>query len=310
MDDADLVQPRGRVSDASISALPLEGRAPSRVLRWARDPFAHFLAIGVLLLVLYHLVAPDRPQALGTRIEITRDDLQQIQVAWMAKWLRPPTPAEMQDLLAEKIHGEVLYREALAMGLDQDDTIVKRRLAQKLEFLTEDVSTIRDPTRAELAAWFPANAAQFAMPGHYSFRHVYFSPDKRGAHAEADARAALASLSRAPAQDVSGIGDPFSDRAYYADRTPEELGATFGTKFAKALADVKPGAWAGPIESGLGWHLVSVEAATPTHIPTFDEADPDEVKTAWIDAQREAGKRKAYAAMRAKYDVVMPDTTQ
>jgi peptidyl-prolyl cis-trans isomerase C len=275
--------------------------------RWFHDPFVHFIAIGLVLLGLYDVVAAPRPRAPEFRIVLTPDDMRQIEVAWTAKWQRPPTPTELQGLVNEKVREEVLYREALSMGLEQDDSIVKRRLAQKLEFLTEDITAIRDPTPAELEAWFPSHAPQFASPGRVTFRHIYFSPDKRGAHAAEDARAALAQLSHThEAGDVSGVGDRFSGRDYYADRTPDQLAGEFGSLFPRAFDGLEPGAWRGPIESGLGWHLVWIDAVTPAHTPTFAEADRAEVKSAWIDEQRAASKRTAFDAIRAKYEVVMP----
>jgi peptidyl-prolyl cis-trans isomerase C len=291
-----------------MSSIASHGSDEQWWTRWMLDPFVHFLAIGVALLTLYGLVAPPRPRAPDFQIELTSDDVRQIQVAWTAKWKRPPTSAEMQGLVDEKVREEVLYREALSMGLEQDDTIVKRRLAQKLEFLTEDIAAIRDPTAAELEAWFASNAAQFATPGRVTFRHIYFSPDKRGANASADASATLAQLSQAHATaDVTGYGDVFSDRDYYADRTPDQLAAQFGSQFPKALDGLQPGRWRGPIESGLGWHLVWIDAVTARHVPAFSEADHAEVKAAWIDVQRAESKRKTYEAMKSKYEVVMPN---
>jgi peptidyl-prolyl cis-trans isomerase C len=216
----------------------------------------------------------------------------------------------MQGLVEAKVREEVLYREALALGLGlgQDDTIVKRRLAQKLEFLTEDISAIRDPTPQELEAWFARNAAQFAAPVRVTFHHVYFSPDQRGARAAADAASVLATLSdtAAPGADVPALGDRFFDRNYYAERSPDQIAALFGTRFSQSLSRLPPGVWRGPIESGLGWHLVWIDALTPGHVPTFAEADPEQVKAAWIDEQRVESRRKAFETMRAKYDVVLP----
>lgn len=278
--------------------------------RGMHDPFVHFIAIGLVLVALYVVVAPARPPAPGSRIELTPDDMRQIEVAWTATWQRPPTPTEMQGLVDQKVREEVLYREALSMGLEQDDTIVKRRLAQKLEFLTEDIAAIHDPTPAELEAWFPGHASQFASPGRITFRHMYFSPDKRGAHAAEDARAALTKLSQAHAAgDVPGVGDKFSGRDYYADRTPDQLSGEFGSHFPSALNELEPRGWRGPIESGLGWHLVWIDAVTPGRTPTFAEADRAEVTNAWIDEQRAESKRKAFHAMRSKYEVVMPGAT-
>jgi parvulin-like peptidyl-prolyl isomerase len=147
------------------------------------------------------------------------------------------------------------------------------------------------------------------MPGRITFRQVYFSPDKRGARTHAEAQAALAQLLDRAAPVPAPAGDAFFDRDYYADRTPDQLAALFGSAFSKAVVALKQGTWQGPIESGLGWHLVYVDAATAGRVPDYAEVDPGEVKAAWIDAQRAVAKARAYAAMRAKYEVVLPDAS-
>jgi hypothetical protein len=280
-----------------------------RIRGWLREPLVHFLLIGAVLFILYYLATPAGPAAPGSRIELTEDDLKQIDIAWTAKWQRPPTPAERRDLVEAKIREEVLYREALAMGLDQDDVIIRRRLGQKLEFLMEDVSAIRDPSQAELESWFKRNAAQFSAPGRATFCHIYFSPDVRGQRAQADAARALASLkagTSCKSSDATALGDRFPDYSYYADRSSEEVTNTFGTQFSNSLFRLKPGSWRGPIESGLGWHLVLIDALTPARIPAFGEVDRAQVQSAWLDSQREESKRKAFDAMRAKYEVILP----
>jgi peptidyl-prolyl cis-trans isomerase C len=279
-----------------------------RILGWMREPLVHFLLIGVALFILYFLVAPPRSEAPGTRIELTEDDLRQIDLTWRAKWQRPPTPAEWRGLVDGKIREEILYREALAMGLDQNDAIVRRRLGQKLEFLLEDVSSIRDPTTAELAAWYKQNAAQFALPGLVTFCHVYFSPDVRRQRAAADAARTLATLKPGPSCSSSNtaLGDRFPDQDYYADRSPDEIASAFGTQFSRSLFKLQPGSWQGPVESGFGWHLVRVEALTPGRLPAFNEVDRAEIQSAWLDSRRAESKRKAFEAMRGKYKVVLP----
>jgi peptidyl-prolyl cis-trans isomerase C len=280
-----------------------------RVRGWMRSPLLHFLVIGAALFMLYGVVAPPRPQDLGTRIELTDDDLRQVDIAWLAKWQRPPTPAERADLVEAKVREEILYREALAMGLDQDDAIIRRRLGQKLEFLMEDTSAIRDPSAAELKSWFARNAAQFRLPGHATFCHIYFSPDLRGQRAAADAARALATLkpgSTCNSAIATGMGDRFPDQDYYADRSSDEVISIFGTQFAQSLFRLMPGNWQGPVASGFGWHLVLIDALTPARIPAFGEVDHAQVQSAWLDNQRAEAKRKAFDAMQAKYEVVLP----
>ena len=277
-----------------------------RLRGWPRDPLFHFLCIGTTLFALYLLVTPPQAEEPGSEIQLTEDDLRQVDIAWMAKWQRPPTPTERQDLLDAKIREEVLYREALAMGLEQDDVIVRRRLGQKLEFLLEDVSDVRDPTQAELEAWYERNGSQFAAAGVVTFRHIYFSPDVRGERARADAARVLTTLGKTEASGIAGMGDRFPDQAYYAERSTNELANVFGTEFAEALFKLQPGRWHGPVQSGMGWHLVRIDAMTPKSIPRFDEVDRAQVQSAWLDSQRAKSKSRAFEAMRAKYKVVFP----
>jgi len=274
-----------------------------------RSPLLHFLLIGAALFLLYAIVAPPRPSAPGSRIELTQDDLRQIDIAWTAKWLRPPTVAEWNDLVDSKVREEVLYREALKMGLDQDDVIIKRRLGQKLEFLIEDASAIRDPSPGELESWYKRNGAQFSIPGRATFCHIYFSPDTRGDRARADAALTLAALKttatcNSPA--AANLGDRFPEQSFYADRSQDDVANSFGTAFSQSLFRLKPGTWLGPVESGYGWHLVKIDTLTAPRIPAFAEVDRSRVQTAWLDAQREQSKREAFAAIRKKYEVVLP----
>jgi hypothetical protein len=279
---------------------------PSRLKRWLREPLLHFVLIGFALFAVYGALNPQSGNRFqSNRIQLTQDDLRPMAVAWAAKWQRPPTPEEMRSLIEETIREEILYREALALGLDQGDTIVRRRLAQKMEFLAEDTSAIRDPAAAELKAWFEQNRERFTLPGRLSFRHVYFSPDRRGQRARDAAVKALEKLAGKSADSPAAAGDRFMFQDSYGDRLPEQVADVFGAKFAQALAQARPGAWQGPLESGLGWHLVFVDSITPGRVPIFEEIEPD-VKAEWISEQRAEAKRRMYATMRARYEVVLP----
>jgi parvulin-like peptidyl-prolyl isomerase len=176
-----------------------------------------------------------------------------------------------------------------------------------MEFLAEDTSAIRDPDVAELKVWFAQDRGRFAQAGRVSFRHVYFSPDRHGGRAQAAAATALEKLAGQPADSAAtaNVGDRFMFQDYYADREPEQLAGVFGAKFAQALFQLEPGAWQGPVESGLGWHLVFVASVVPGRVSDYEEIEPD-VKAAWINEQRAEARRKMYAAMRVRYEVVLP----
>jgi hypothetical protein len=279
------------------------------IARWLREPLLQFLLVGLALFVGYRAVNPRAsPHEEPGRIELTADDLRQIRFAWLAQGRPALSPEQMQSLVEARVREEILYREALALGLDEDDTIVRRRMAQKMEFLFEDVAALRQPTTDEMRAWFEKRSERFERPARASFRHLYFSPDRRGPSAHEDA---ARTLERIAAEPVDGSGataqaDPFMFQDYYGDVSFDEVARTFGPGFARALFQLAPGAWSGPIESGYGWHLVGVDSITPAEIPSFEEVEP-EVRRGWIEDQRAELRERAFEAMRARYEVVLPE---
>jgi peptidyl-prolyl cis-trans isomerase C len=280
----------------------------SHVRRLLREPLLHFLVIGAALFAAYAALNRDpNDKKDQRRIVLTENDLSQMTIATLAQGRPAPTIEQMRSLLEAKIREEVLYREALAMGLDNGDIIVKRRMLQKMDFLAEDLSDLREPSRDELQAWFKNNAQRFAYPPRISFRHLYFSFDKHGTSTAEAAAAVLRQIAGKPADspDAAAPADPFMFQDYYADRSSDQVGSVFGAKFARSLFGLKPGAWQGPVESGFGWHLVFVDSLTPGRVPEFVEIEA-EAKSEWIKDQRAAFKRKAYEAMKARYQIVMP----
>ena len=276
--------------------------------RLLREPLVHFLLIGAALFGIYSLTpAAGTSSAPQREIRLSLDELAQLALLFQSQWRRPPTPQELERLVESKVQQEILYREALAMGLDRDDEIVKRRMAQKMQFLAEDVAAAREPTTAELRSWFEQNSGRFAQPPRLSFRHLYFSPDRRGARAKEDAAQALAKLAGQPVDTkaAAGLADPFMFQDHYRDRAPDYLGKELGPQFALAVAKLPPGSWQGPIASGFGWHLVFVDTAIPGRVPPFEEIEPD-VKTAWLAEQKTLAWQKAYKDMRTKYTVLLP----
>lgn len=290
----------------------LHAGKPASVIRYLREPLAQFLLIGVVLFLANGALnrgAGHTPNSY--QIAITTDDLRQLQTTFTAQWQRAPSPAEMHGLVEQKIRDEILYRQALRLGLDSDDIIIKRRLAQKMQFLAEDVAAAHEPTAAELKAWYIKNSARFAFPSRFSFRHLYFSPDRRGRRADDDARNALTKIREEPEESkrAEALADRFMFQDYYADRTPEELEKEFGTQFASAISELKPGSWQGPVESGYGWHLVFVDSVIPGRIPLFEEVEQD-AKTAWLADQKQQAWQQAYSEMRTKYTVLLPGSAE
>jgi len=273
-----------------------------------REPLIHFLFLGAFLFAADRYLQPASGGTPSSKqIQLSLDDLSQMVILFQSQWRREPTTQELQQLVENKVQEEILYREALAMGLEKDDTIVRRRMAQKMRFLAEDVAAAREPGTAELKSWFDTNKAKFAQPSRVSFRHLYFSPDRRGQRTRDDAAKALAKLAgqRQDTKLAAALADPFMFQDYYRDRAPDYLGKEFGPQFAQAVAKLALGSWQGPIESGFGWHLVFVDTVIPGRVPAFEEIEAD-VKTAWLTEQKAQAWVKAYKEMRAKYTVLLP----
>ncbi|WP_237050921.1 peptidyl-prolyl cis-trans isomerase [Microvirga ossetica] len=167
---------------------------------------------------------------------------------------------------------------------------------------------MREPERQELETWFRARSDAFAAPPRASFTHIYFASDKHGEAGKDEAAKALGAIAGQPreARAASTLGDPFMFQDVYGDRTPAQIVSLFGPGFATALFTTKPGSWQGPIASGYGWHLVFVDAITPPRVPAFEGVEAA-VRAEFIAEQRARSKEKAFAAMRARYTVVMPE---
>jgi peptidyl-prolyl cis-trans isomerase C len=278
--------------------------------RWLREPLLHFLVAGVAVFVVYHALNPaSAAREPSNQIKLTDDDLRQMAEAWIAQGRSPPSPEQMASLVAMRIREEILFREALALGLDKNDTIVKRRLAQKMEFLADDLSEIADPAPDELKAWFEANAERLAFAPRVSFRHLYFSPDRRGASASEQAARSLEKLRREPpdSRSAAKLADRFMFQDYYGDHSRDQIASVFGVAFAQSLLALEPGSWQGPIESGYGWHLVWIDTLVPKRVPAFEEVEA-EIKREWIAERRAESKRNVYESMRARYELIVPES--
>lgn len=274
--------------------------------RLFKEPLVHFLLAGGLLFAVYSALNPDAAQEDTRLIEITPGTVQRLQDAWARQWRRPPTQEELDRLIEEHIREEVLYREAVALGLEQDDTIIRRRLAQKMEFLSEDIGTLAEPAESDLRAFFAERKVEFTEPARISFTHVYFSPDQRGAAAAADAELALAELQAADVIDATDRGDRFLMQSQYDRLTQRDAGQLFGGAFAEQVFELPVGRWSGPVESGFGWHLVRVSEQVAPREPVFEEVREDVSREFNYERQRVA-RDATYEALRSRYEVVFAD---
>ena len=205
----------------------------------------HFLLLGTGLFLLYSIVGDSDDMPTGS-IVVSAGKVAQLKEVFTRTWQRPPTEEELDGVIEDHIREEIYYREALAMGLDRDDTIVRRRLRQKLEFFTEDLVAAVDPTEEQLANYLDEHADAFRIPSRVSFQQIYFNRDRRGEKATRDAESLLARLNEATSHvDFTAFGDSLMMPGEY-DLIPEpEVARQLGSEFAAALAGLPVGAWSG-----------------------------------------------------------------
>jgi hypothetical protein len=270
--------------------------------RLLREPLVQFLLLGAGLFLLYHAVSPD-PEVAPNRIVVDAGQVARLAQQFERTWLRPPTPVELSALIEGHVKEEILYREALALGLEKNDLVIRRRLGQKMEFLNEDASAQREPTDAELQAYLDANAKNFRAPARTSFRQVYLKAGRDGA--ETRARAELLRARLMKNSKWSEAGDVTLLPPALENATDREISGYFGESFAKALNKVPIGAgWNGPIESGYGLHLVNVGARDPGSALPLSVVR-DAVEREWQAARRAEASEAFYAALRKRYAVTV-----
>ncbi|MEE8525927.1 MAG: peptidylprolyl isomerase [Thermoanaerobaculia bacterium] len=270
-------------------------------MKWHREPLFHFLALGAALFVVHGLVA-DRESDRGDRIDVTAADVERLAGGWARTWQRPPTEQELAGLIEDSIREEIFYREALALGLDRDDTIIRRRLRQKMEFISDDIAAAVEPTEAALAAFLTANPDKFRVEPRFSFRHVYLNRDRRGDAVLAETERLLAELTRDLAADPAELGDPFLLPLGYRSQPLSEVAKVFGQLFATRLPELETGRWVGPVESGYGVHLVYVDERVEGRDPALDEVR-DAVRTELMAKRREEVNESFYARLRERYEI-------
>lgn len=269
-----------------------------------KEPLLHFLLLGGLIFAAYSMVAECGGTERRDRIVVSEDRVGSLAAIFQRTWLRPPTQQELDGLVEEYIKEEILYREALALGLDRDDLVIRRRMRQKMEFLNADLVAQYPVTEAELQAFLDANRERFRRPDRLSFQQIYFNPDKHGADTRPRTEALLGRLNADPAlaAQAAMLGDPTLLSGTLDQATPREITGLFGGEFAAALAKAPAGRWVGPVASSYGLHLVRVTTHEVGGMPTLDESRPA-VERDWAAARRAEAKDRFYQALRSRYSV-------
>jgi hypothetical protein len=269
-----------------------------------KEPLLHFLLLGAAIFVAYSLVSK-RSSGEPGKIVISAGQVAVMAEGFTRAWQRPPTREELEGLIRDRVQEEVYYREAMALGLDKDDTIIRRRLRQKMEFVTDDIAALAEPTDDELTAYLKSQADAFRVQRRFTFSHVYLNPERRGQNLARDTAQLLAQLRQAGAKaDFSDLGDSFLLEHRFEAAPASEVAKQFGEKFATELGKLAPGEWHGPIESGYGTHLVFVSERTEGRVPALAEVR-DLVQREWTNARRLETNEKFYAELLKRYSVTI-----
>ncbi|MGB1622419.1 MAG: peptidyl-prolyl cis-trans isomerase [Synechococcus sp.] len=279
---------------------------PARLRTLLKEPIVPFLMVGAALFGLQAWLGPRGGDANAT-ITVSDEQAAAMVQAFARSWQRPPSQQELQRLLEDHVRTEVLVREARALGLDRNDTIVRRRLRQKVEFISDGDGQVATPSEQQLQRHLAEHPDRFRREPQLSFEQVFLDPARRGAQLDRDAEALKADLNRPGAvADPAALGDPLAmASARWRDERRGELVAQFGSSFTDALFDQPLGTWVGPIASAYGMHLVRVSGITPGQLPDLEEVR-QAVTSDWQQSQRQRQREAYYRDLLAKYTVRLP----
>lgn len=264
-----------------------------------REPLVHFLLIGAALFLFYDLTREQGSEA-PNRIVVSSGQVEQLAANFKRTWMRPATEAELAALVENHVREEVFYREALAMGLDQNDPLVRRRMRMKLEFILEDLSS-QEVTDEVLTTFLQQHPNKFRSEAQVSFQQVYLNPDKREDLAT-DAKKLLASLNGGA--ESESVGDPTLVPYEFSLATQSEIARSFGERFAQDVVKLIPGDWTGPVYSAYGGHLLKVSERVEARQPELAEIRAV-VEREYLVQRRKEQKNLAYQTLREGYQVTI-----
>jgi hypothetical protein len=272
-----------------------------------REPLVYFLLLAALIFVSFEQVF-DQGFSSSSSLEeivVTEGQIKSLVLGFEKVWQRSPSAEELKGVIDGYIREEVFYREALAMGLDRNDGVVRRRMSQKIQFLSEDLVSLDDPQEQELQAYLKANADDYRLPSRFTFRQVYVNTSERGQSAQTDAIALLEKLQQRDA-DAESLSDPLMIAYQFDAETDREIERTLGRTFLESLIKLPTGSWQGPIMSGYGLHLVRVDERVAGKAPELADVR-DAVLRDWTSIKQKQANESLYQSLRSKYEVNIED---
>ncbi len=269
--------------------------------RFIREPLVHFLMLALLVFAAYGLMS-GKQQETGA-IDVSQAKIEQLAGLFAQAWQRPPSPSELKGLIDDYVKEEIYVREALRLGLDTDDTVIRKRLRMKMEFVSDAEAEATPPTDAELQVYLSAHPDAFRKAPQVAFEQVYINPDKHGADADDAARELLEPL-RTNAAFAASAGDPTLMPASLPLTDQQGIAQIFGDEFAAAIIGLAPGQWQGPLPSAVGLHLVRVTEHLPGSLPTLSEIRP-QVEREWMNEHRNVVEQQRFNDLLKRYKVTI-----
>ena len=277
------------------------------MIKLSREPLVHFIILGALLFT-GHMLWQRHVSKADYTIIVTAEEMERQAIIFAGENRRKPTDEDLKALLFSHVEEQALMREAERLGLGEDDTIIRRRLAQKMRFIIEDVEAPNLPSEAELKLWFEANIDKFIEAETYSFSHIYLSPEAHGENLESKASEIL-SLVKNQSSDWKAMGDPFMMKRNFKALKEIEITRLFGSNFSKGLKELKGTTWQGPVESAFGLHLIRLDNFTPAITPNFEDVRSSAEKV-WKEQAQRGANQAALKKLIQKYKVDVLDASE
>jgi len=270
-----------------------------------KEPLLHFLLIGALLFVVFDYFNDIPQQEQPKVINITQADIDNLTNNFFGTWQRPPSKQELTQLIEEKVRDDITYKEAVSLGLQNDDLYIKRRLRMKLEALYIDLSASNEPTQQELESYLKRHANEYMIDSQLAFSQIFFSPNHSAQEIKQQIQLAKARLNQNDSQtNIEQLGDMTLLAAHYPMMSIKTIYNQFGKAFSDSLNTMEVGKWVGPVRSQFGYHLVRIDSRIPGYVPKLDEVKLT-VKRGVISERRQQLLDSQYQRLRQQYTIVI-----
>jgi hypothetical protein len=264
----------------------------------------HFVLLGAGLFALYSLTGNEASAPGDDQIIVSAGKIEHLATLFGRTWQRPPTREELDGLIEDYVREEVAYREGTSMGLDRNDTIIRRRIRQKLDFVADDFVSQLEPTDDDLERYLQTHADEFRADARVSFQQVFFDTGRHGDDLPEKISDLVTRMQTDSSVNAQEQGDRTLLEFRYAEVSERDIANAFGVQFATAVVDLELGIWQGPIESSFGLHAVLVQSLQPGELPDLGMAR-DAVRREWQHARRQELMEQFYQGLLQKYEVVV-----